>query len=333
MGFERNYQVKIPSNQINKRSFSSIASVEHVSQDKLQIDPWFLTGFTDAEGCFLIRIYRDNKLKIGWGVLPIFKITLHQKDKALLEQIKSYFCVGSISKQGTQTFQYSVQSVKDLARIIDHFEKYPLITQKRADYEIFKQVFYLISRNEHLTLPGLQKIVAIKASMNWGLSDELKESFPDQLLTPTPRSLVINQNIEDPNWLAGFTAGEGSFLCTIYKSKTKLGKAVTLCFKLTQHARDEKLIRSLVEYLGCGKVYVYKEVVEFKITKLDDLSEKIIPFFQRTPIKGVKLLDYLDFVKVIELMKNKDHLTRSGLDEISEIQAGMNQRRKFSDPN
>ena len=105
-----------------------------------------------------------------------------------------------------------------------------------------------------------------------------------------------------------------------------------LCFKLTQHARDEKLIRSLVEYLGCGNVYVYKEVVEFKITKLDDLSEKIIPFFQRTPIKGVKLLDYLDFVKVIELMKNKYHLTRSGLDEISEIQAGRNQRRKFSDP-
>jgi len=74
--------------------------------------------------------------------------------------------VGSISKQGTQAFQYSVQSVKDLARIIDHFEKYPLITQKRADYEIFKQVFYLISRKEHLTLPGLQEIVAIKASMN-----------------------------------------------------------------------------------------------------------------------------------------------------------------------
>ena len=126
----------------------------------------------------------------------------------------------------------------------------------------------------------------------------MKESFPDQLLTPTPRSLVINPNIEDPNWLAGFTAGEGSFLCTIFKSKTKLGEAVKLCFKLTQHARDEKLIRSLVEYLGCGNVYVYKEVVEFKITKLDDLSEKIIPFFQRTPIKGVKLLDYLDFVKI-----------------------------------
>ena len=38
MDFERNYQVKIPSNQINKRSFSSIASAE-LSQDKLQIDP------------------------------------------------------------------------------------------------------------------------------------------------------------------------------------------------------------------------------------------------------------------------------------------------------
>ena len=283
-----------------------------------------------GEGCFLISIYRDKKLKTGWGVLPIFKKTLHQKDKALLEQIKTYFCIGSISKQGAQTIQYSVQSVKDLVVIIDHFDKYPLITQKRADYELFKQVFYLIFRKEHLTLSGLHKIVAIKASMNWGLTDELKASFPDQLLTPTPRPLVINQSIKDPNWLAGFAAGEGSFLCTIFKSKTKLGEAVKLCFKLTQHSRDEQLMKSLVEYLGCGNVYRYKEVVEFKITKFDDLNDKVIPFFQRIPLKGIKLLDYLYFVKIMELMKKKGHITASTLDQISKIKAGMNQRRESS---
>ena len=32
---------------------------------------------------------------------------------------------------------------------------------------------------EHLTYDGLRKIVAIKASMNLGLSEKLKEEFPD----------------------------------------------------------------------------------------------------------------------------------------------------------
>jgi hypothetical protein len=63
-----------------------------------------------------------------------FKITLHQKDKALLEQIKTYFCAGSISsKQGAQTIQYSVQSVKDLAGIIDHFDKYRVAYYKKNE--------------------------------------------------------------------------------------------------------------------------------------------------------------------------------------------------------
>jgi len=44
MDFERNYQVKILSNQINKRSYSINASSENMSQIKLIRDPWFLTG-------------------------------------------------------------------------------------------------------------------------------------------------------------------------------------------------------------------------------------------------------------------------------------------------
>ena len=49
-------------------------------------------------------------------VKAIFQIGLHQRDKALLEQIKSFFGVGSIRKQGAQAIQYPVKSVKhDLA--------------------------------------------------------------------------------------------------------------------------------------------------------------------------------------------------------------------------
>jgi hypothetical protein len=42
---------------------------------------------------------------------------------------------------------------------------------------LFKQAVELIERGEHLTTEGLNKLVSIKASMNRGLSDKLKESF------------------------------------------------------------------------------------------------------------------------------------------------------------
>ena len=59
----------------------------------------------------------------------------------------------------------------------------------------------------------------------------------------------------EPRWLAGFTDAEGCFLINIYKSHTKLGEAVQLIFKITQHERDEQLIISLIEFLKCGNIY------------------------------------------------------------------------------
>ena len=48
-------------------------------------------------------------------------------------------------------------------------------------------------RGEHLTIDGLKKIVAIRACMNLGLSDELKKAFPTPDVVSVPRPLVKNQ--------------------------------------------------------------------------------------------------------------------------------------------
>jgi hypothetical protein len=77
---------------------------------------------------------------------------LHKKDLVLLQQIQAYFCVGRIYQQGSGAFQLHVESVKDLAKVLDHFEEYPLTTQKRADYELFKQAIRLMEQKEHLKL-------------------------------------------------------------------------------------------------------------------------------------------------------------------------------------
>jgi len=55
----------------------------------------------------------------------------------------------------------------------------------------------MINRKEHLTIEGKRKIVNLRASMNNGLSDELKAAFPDTI--PVQRPLVKDQIIKDPH--------------------------------------------------------------------------------------------------------------------------------------
>ena len=67
----------------------------------------------------------------------------------------------------------------------------------------------------------------------------------------------------------------------------------------------------------------------FKLKTILILKIKLYPFFNDYPIQGIKSLDFADFKKVAEIIKNKDHLTETGLKQIVEIQVGMNQRRDY----
>ena len=101
-----------------------------------------------------------------------------------------------------------------------------------------------------------------RASINLGLSSELKAAFPDTVAEVRPLNLDIN--IRDSQWLVGFTEGEGCFsILVINKTEgstsNKTRRNIVLEFQLTQHSRDILLIKSLVDYLGCGNVYYYPD--------------------------------------------------------------------------
>jgi hypothetical protein len=114
----------------------------------------------------------------SWILKYEFTIVQHIRDRALLENIKlSFNDIGAIDKHGKLSVKYRVSSIKDILIIIDHFEKHPLITQKRADFLLFKRAFEIIQRKEHLTPEGFREILSIKAAINLGLSDSLKETF------------------------------------------------------------------------------------------------------------------------------------------------------------
>jgi hypothetical protein len=86
-----------------------------------------------------------------------------------------------------------------------------------------------------------------------------------------------------------------------------------------QHNRDLVLLESLIKYLGCGRCYLSRNEATFIISTFADLSEKIIPLFNQYPLLGTKQEDYLDFFRVAELIKSKDHLTKEGAEKIKII--------------
>ena len=306
------------------------------------ISPLFITGYSDAEGCFNVGFQRNPNGK--FYVRPLFQIQVHSKDSLLLMQIKNYLGgIGNIHIKGNKSI-FAIRSLDDILKIISHFDNYPLITQKRADFLLFKEIVYKLVDGEHLSAKGLQEIVNIRASINLGLSDSLKAIFPNTV--PVPRPLIENISIPGSEWMAGFVSGEGCFLVNLAKyGEGKLDR-VSLSFKVSQHLRDESLLRSFITFFGCGifnyhalSAQAYGPVPRpkggksklgagvFIVRNFSDIWDKIIPLFKNHEIRGIKREDFEDWIKVAEIIKSRTHLTEEGIDKIREIKSGMNSNR------
>ena len=57
---------------------------------KYKLNPYWMTGLTDAEGCFYVKIAKSKNHKVGWWTQVCFQLGLHIRYKDLLLQIKSF---------------------------------------------------------------------------------------------------------------------------------------------------------------------------------------------------------------------------------------------------
>jgi hypothetical protein len=99
-----------------------------------------------------------------------------------------------------------------------------------------------------------------------------------------------------------------------------------LRFQVAQHNRDIELMKSLITYLGCGRVEGNSKssMVYFVVSRFEDIIKKVIPFFDKYPIFDLKSLDFMCFKNVAKIMEVKAHLTSEGLEQIRTIKAEMN---------
>ena len=109
------------------------------------IDPWYVTGFTEGEGCFTFN--RSDR-----NFTLVYAIKLNETDLAILEDIQNYFGCGRIyhvtsrgplgpSTGFTKPAKYfRISRILDLIRVIQHFDAYPLRGVKAMSYQIWRQM-------------------------------------------------------------------------------------------------------------------------------------------------------------------------------------------------
>lgn len=181
--------------------------------------------------------------------------------------------------------ELNVNSLDHIMVIINHFNRYPLLTRKQLDFKEWSIAAYIISKKEHLTKQGLSKIIILKSTINRGLPPALQAAFPN-LVASQPKSLdksTIIPSTINPYWLAGFVEAEGCFFIRTVKSKTtKMGWTVQLVFQITQHTRDLDLLNKIKEYLGYGNVSSRSNNngADLIICSSSQIINIVLPFFR-----------------------------------------------------
>ena len=141
----------------------------------------------------------------------------------------------------------------------------------------------------------------------------------------------MNLNAE---WITGFVDGEGCFHVGLSRHDGgSTGIQVLPEFTVVQHARDVQVLYALKAWFGCGVVRRnHDERMAYRVRKREHLTERIVPFFMKHPLKTKKRLDFISFRKVLLRMEAGDHLTHEGVAEIRAIVSRMNRGRSRESP-
>lgn len=140
----------------------------------------YISGYVDGEGCFSISISRRPKLLVGWEVRPSFSVGQKRGRTQVLEMMLQYFHCGTIRYSAPDDMDhYETRSIHDIwAHIIPHFEKYPLLSSKQKDFELFRSVCQIVRAGKHLRVQGLHKTLLLVMSMP-NISSERRDYLRD----------------------------------------------------------------------------------------------------------------------------------------------------------
>lgn len=128
----------------------------------------YLSGYADGEGSFCISFSPRPKLRTLLEVRPSFSVSQNGDRQEVLLLFQQFLNCGAIRRNPSdRTFKYEVRSIKDLIeKVIPHFLKYPLLSSKKKDFEMFAEICNMISTGKHLQKDTLKEILELSYQMN-----------------------------------------------------------------------------------------------------------------------------------------------------------------------
>ena len=123
-------------------------NVPSLDNQQERLDPWWIVGFVDGEGCFSVSTFKNRTTRSNYQTLFEFVVTQGERSKSALEAIQNYFGCGNIyinrryDNHNYNLLRYCVRKQDDLRnKIIPFFQKYQFHTTKREQFEKFCERF------------------------------------------------------------------------------------------------------------------------------------------------------------------------------------------------
>jgi hypothetical protein len=134
------------------------------------LDPNWIVGFVDGEGCFSVSVHRNVMMHRhgGWQLHPVFHVYQHSDHRDVLEAMVPFFGCGRVRSKGPKSsvWTYAVDSLRGLeSAIVPFFEMHPLMV-KQSDFEAFAVIVRSMRQKEHLSSDGFERLVRLAYGMN-----------------------------------------------------------------------------------------------------------------------------------------------------------------------
>lgn len=128
----------------------------------------YISGYVDGEGCFSVSFTKRPRFTIGWETKPSFSVSQNHYRAEVLYMMHEYFNAGHLRRDSSdQTLKFEIRRLDDLIeKVIPHFDTYPLLSGKHADFKRFRDVCMLMKHDAHTTYEGFERIVHIAFAMN-----------------------------------------------------------------------------------------------------------------------------------------------------------------------
>ena len=128
----------------------------------------YISGYVDGEGCFTISFSPRAKLRVGWEVRPSFSVSQNADRAEVLKAMREYFGCGWLRPdRSDRTIKYEVRDLASLLiKVVPHFERFPLMSSKRRDFEKFAFICRMLEQRRHLSRDGMRAIASVAVTMN-----------------------------------------------------------------------------------------------------------------------------------------------------------------------